>query len=178
MKKSVYKFITVDNYEKEEAFLKEMALKGWQFYQYKGLKYHFEQSEPENIDYRIDYFDGKKEEREDYIQLFEDSGWTLVTTYTIFDGEWCYFKKSAQDNEVNEIFTDNESKITLFEKIRYRWTLYGFMLMILIPFSLSTTLPRGILFISIPMVILFSTAIILYIKMWLNLSMKIKRMKR
>ncbi|WP_208559282.1 DUF2812 domain-containing protein [Marinilactibacillus kalidii] len=178
MKKSVYKFITVDNYEKEECFLKEMALKGWHFTHYKGLRYHFEQGESEKVDYRIDYFDGKKEEKEDYAQLFEDAGWTLVTTYPIFDGEWCYFKKEAKDKEVNEIFTDDESKIMLFKKIRYRWTMYGFLLLALIPFSLYTTLSRGTLFLSIPMMILFSSAIVLYIKLWLNLSFKIKRLQK
>lgn len=93
MHKTIYKFITVDNYEKEEIFLKDMSLKGWHFFQFKGLKYYFEKKTLENIDYRIDYFVGDQSEKDDYVQLFEDSGWTLVTTYPIFDGEWCYFKK-------------------------------------------------------------------------------------
>lgn len=178
MKKSVYKFITVDNYEKEEVFLKEMALKGWQFYQYKGLKYHFEKSESQNMDYRIDYFDGEKSEKDDYIQLFEDSGWTLVTTYPIFDGEWYYFTKVVSDNEANEIFTDVDSKITLFEKIRTRWSIYGFLTAAFFPFILMISLPRGILFINVLLIILFSVVIILYTKMWINLTLKIKRLKQ
>ncbi|EAD4659869.1 DUF2812 domain-containing protein, partial [Listeria monocytogenes] len=46
MEKKVVKFFTVDNMEKEEAYLNEMAQNGWFFQKYKSFKYHFEQGEP------------------------------------------------------------------------------------------------------------------------------------
>lgn len=65
----------------------------------------------------------------------------------------------------------------LFQKIRNRWGMYGLWTAIIFFFLILITLPRGILFINILMVILFSAVIILYIKMWINLSLKIKQMK-
>ena len=55
MEKKVFKFITVDQLEKEQKYLHEMDLKGWHFKCYKNLRYHFEQNPPANYVYRIDY---------------------------------------------------------------------------------------------------------------------------
>jgi hypothetical protein len=58
--------------DKEEAWLREMAQKGWHF---KSVTmpgyYQFEQGEPRNDFYRLDFFINAKA-KSDYVQLFSD----------------------------------------------------------------------------------------------------------
>lgn len=178
MEKKVFKFITVDNFEKEEQFLRDMSLEGWHFTHYEGLNYYFEKGTPKDFYYRIDYHSPNEGDKEDYLQLFEDSGWTTVFSYPIFDGEWCYFKKEAKENENLEIFTDSDSKIELFQKIRSKWGYFGLILTVLfLPlflFVFSLDRPFDLLLFSVSL----GTIVILYSKMVLNLTRKIQQLKK
>jgi hypothetical protein len=72
----------------------------------RGIYYTFEKGEPRNNFYRLDFLSNYKD-KENYLQLFEDAGWSHVGEY----GSWQYFRKTALEGETPEIFTDNESKI-------------------------------------------------------------------
>jgi hypothetical protein len=99
--------------EKEEAYLREMALGGWHF---KAVTipgyYTFEKGESRNDFYRLDILSNYKD-KENYLQLFEDAGWSHVGEY----GSWQYFRKTAVEGEILEIFTDNESKQKKYGRI-------------------------------------------------------------
>ncbi len=99
--------------DKEEAWLREMAQKGWHF---KSVTlpgyYHFEQGEPRNDFYRLDFFINPKA-KADYVQLFWDAGWEYLGEM----GSWQYFRKTAHENETLEIFSDNESKSKKYQRI-------------------------------------------------------------
>ncbi|MCG2784173.1 MAG: DUF2812 domain-containing protein [Anaerolineae bacterium] len=100
--------------EKEEIWLREMAQKGWHF-QSVALpgNYIFEQGQPRDDFYRLDHFVDNKNSKADYLQLFLDAGWDYV-------GEmngWQYFRKTAVNGEIPEIFTDNESKAKKYQRI-------------------------------------------------------------
>ena len=53
-------------------------------------------------------------DKEDYLQLFKDSGWTLVFTYPFFRWRVHVFKKPKTSDESSKIYTDNDSKSELF----------------------------------------------------------------
>ena len=99
--------------EKEEAWLREMAQKGWHF---KSVTlpgyYYFEKGEPRNDFYRLDFFINPKA-KADYLQLFLDAGWDYLGEM----GSWQYFRKTASDGDVLEIFSDNESKSKKYQRI-------------------------------------------------------------
>jgi len=118
--------------EKEEAWLREMAQKGWHF---KSVSlpgnYIFEQGEPRNDVYRLDYFIDRKD-MTNYLQIFQDAGWDYM-------GEmngWQYFRKEAGEGEVPEIFSDNESKAKKYERI---------MLFLIIFLPIFIIFPKNIL---------------------------------
>lgn len=99
--------------EKEEAWLREMAQKGWHF---KSVtlpgNYIFEQGEPRDDFYRLDFFTDPKA-KADYLQLFLDAGWNYLGEM----GSWQYFRKTAVQGEIPEIFSDNESKSKKYQRI-------------------------------------------------------------
>jgi hypothetical protein len=99
--------------EKEEAYLREMALGGWHFKSvtFPG-NYTFEKGEPRNDVYRLDFLANYKD-KDNYLQLFEDAGWSHVGEY----GSWQYFRKTAVGEETPEIFTDNDSKVKKYGRV-------------------------------------------------------------
>lgn len=99
--------------EKEEAYLREMALGGWHLKSVSLPGYYtFEKGEPRDDFYRLDFLSNFKD-KENYLQLFADAGWSHVGQY----GSWQYFRKTATDGEILEIFTDNESKQKKYGRI-------------------------------------------------------------
>ena len=99
--------------EKEEAYLRDMALDGWHFVSvtFPGY-YSFEKGKPRNDFYRLD-FSANTKDKANYLQLFEDAGWNHVGEY----GSWQYFRKTAVEGETLEIYTDNESKQKKYSRI-------------------------------------------------------------
>jgi hypothetical protein len=99
--------------EKEEAWLSEMAQKGWHFTQvaFPG-RYTFEQGAPRPVAYRLDFFTDHRD-KADYLQLFQDAGWEYAGEY----GSWQYFRKEGQPGEAPEIFTDNDSKARKYQRV-------------------------------------------------------------
>ncbi len=99
--------------EKEEAWLAEMARKGWHF---KSVTmpgfYTFEAGESRNDVYRLDFFSDHKS-KADYVQLFLDAGWDYMGEM----GSWQYFRKQAAEGETPEIFSDNASKATKYRRV-------------------------------------------------------------
>lgn len=100
--------------EKEEIWLREMAQKGWHF---KSVtlpgNYTFEHGQPRDDVYRLDHFVDNKNSKADYLQLFLDAGWDYM-------GEmngWQYFRKTALNGEIPDIFSDNESKAKKYQRI-------------------------------------------------------------
>lgn len=173
------KFFTVDNFEKEGMYLRSMAQKGWHFKAYKNFKYIFEKGESKDVYYQIDYHSQAEGDKDEYIQFFEDSGWSFAFSYPIFDGEWIYFKKESDAAGTAEIYTDTSSKINLFQKIRKRWCLFGifisiFMIMALFINGLALESPSISLYV---IMILALFVIILYSKMIVNLTRKIRQLQ-
>ncbi len=100
--------------EAEEAWLRDMSNQGWHF---SGMSmptiYNFKHGEAKDYVYRLDYRSYWKMDKEDYLQLFRDSGWEYVEEMA----GWHYFRKLARAGEELEIYTDAESKIGKYQRL-------------------------------------------------------------
>ena len=177
MEKKAFKFITVDNIEKEEDFLHQMSLEGWHFTKYKGMRYHFIKGKPKNYVYQIDFketMDGTDE----YLEIFIKNGWEKAFSYPIFTGEWIYFRKSVKEGAAApQIYSDSASMVNLLKKIRFKWSMFGgsmiavllLMTFILFEFSLASI---GSLFMLASAVLIT----VIYGKIFINFTRKINRL--
>lgn len=100
--------------EKEEGWLEEMSQTGWHL---KSVQlpcvYTFAKGEPCRNAYRLDYMLMKKDQLDEYLQIFQDAGWEYVGEMS----NWRYWRKRVANGEIPEIFTDNESKIKKYQRM-------------------------------------------------------------
>lgn len=110
------KLFLLTDYEKEEKYLREKQQNGWRFEKVHlpGI-YYFEKCEPEDVVYRLDFNPQNVEDKGSYIQMFEDYGWEYMQDLN----EYSYFRKKAVNvnQEDLEIFSDNESKLAMLQRI-------------------------------------------------------------
>ncbi|UCF59906.1 MAG: DUF2812 domain-containing protein [Anaerolineaceae bacterium] len=99
--------------DKEEDWLREMARMGWHLFSL-GLPgfYNFTRGEPRDVVYRLD-FTTSKIDMDEYLQLFQDAGWEHLGSLV----GWQYFRKPAEAEGMNEIYTDPESKIQRHQRL-------------------------------------------------------------
>lgn len=125
-KKIVRKSFGVHQYEEEEIFLSEMRAKGWKFViLHAGLpsRYEFEKCEPEEYIYQLDFVETEKD-TPDYHQLYQDSGWDEIFTWPALGGKWYYFVRKKEEGMASQrIYTDQASKITLYNSLWKRYCL-------------------------------------------------------
>lgn len=97
--------------DKVEVWLRNMSKKGWHF-QSAGFPgyYIFEQGEPSDYTYRLDYFINRKD-IQNYLQLFRDAGWSYLGEM----GGWQYFCQKGLVGEEQEIYSDKESKAKKYQ---------------------------------------------------------------
>lgn len=111
------KFFT--NFDKEEKWLHLMARQGWRFINKTSFGYKFNPSEPEDATIKMDFRTFKKQEDfQDYLALFEDSGWEHVAG-TKSSG-YQYFRKIG-NNGSEDIFSDADSKAVRYKRISEMW---------------------------------------------------------
>lgn len=113
--KTEMKYFTLSEYEEEEQYLNQMAWRGYLFEKVTlpGV-YHFRKTAPVNMIYRLDFNPKKKDEWDSYKQMYQDYGWAYIQDLN----EYSYFCKVAEaDEEANEIFSDNQSRIDMMDRI-------------------------------------------------------------
>ena len=134
-KKVVYRIATIADYDREALYLRKMHAEGWKLKEvtYSNLvvavKYTFEQCQPKQVSYQLDFYPMKKSERASYLQLFKDCGWEHITNFNGFS----YFRKAHSEIESDaefEIYNDMAGKLDMVKRI-----LIMRMLPILILFS-------------------------------------------
>ena len=111
----LFRFMTVTDYEEEEKFLSEQHKEGWKLCKYwlPGI-YFFDKCVPEDVVYRLDFEQAEKSEKTEYLQLYNDYGWEYLFDVNGFS----YFRKRAGSEERElEIFSDNESRIEMVERV-------------------------------------------------------------
>ncbi|HBN95837.1 MAG TPA: hypothetical protein DDZ66_06020 [Firmicutes bacterium] len=112
MKKRVFKFYS--NYEKEEAWLNEMAASGWHCVDYLFGRYTFEKGEPGEYIYRIQLLEYYTNHAESvtYLGFLEDTGVEVIASHI----RWVYLRKKAIEGPF-ELFSDRESRIAHYRRI-------------------------------------------------------------
>jgi hypothetical protein len=106
------------NFDKEEAWLNEMARQGWELTGV-GLGYQFRAAEPQPAEIRIDFrVFASQDKFIDYITMFEDSGWQHVAGSKNKGVQ--YFKRmSAGSSE--DIFSDALSRAERYKRLSNLW---------------------------------------------------------
>ena len=97
------KFFTLTEYEEEEQYLRNKHQQGYELVSIflPGI-YTFRKCQPKDVVYRLDYHPNKDQEKNNYIQMFQDYGWEYIQDLNGYS----YFRKEASKNNVeeNEIF--------------------------------------------------------------------------
>lgn len=110
-----FKLFNIAQYDEEAAYLRSMHRAGWRLVRvsFPG-NYYFEQCEPEDVVYQLDYNQAGPEHRDDYLRLFADCGWEYMFDFYGFS----YFRKPAAQIEGEEsIFCDDASRLAMVERI-------------------------------------------------------------
>ena len=111
-----FHFFVLTDYEQEEEFLRRMHQGGHRLVKVTlpGF-YYFENCEPEDVVYRLDFNPQKVEDRVSYLQMYQDYGWEYLQDLNGYS----YFRKSAEQvsPEDTEIFSDSESRLDMLRRI-------------------------------------------------------------
>jgi len=114
--KKEWKYFTIAEVDKEQEYLREMHRHGWALAKvvFPGL-YYFEECEPKDVIYQLDYNTDAEKNKEEYTQLFRDCGWEYVLTFVGYH----YFKKGVEDMKAGdeEIFNDDDSKLEMQKRV-------------------------------------------------------------
>ncbi len=112
MKKRVFRFYS--NYEKEEAWLNQMAAEGWHCTDYLFGRYIFEKGDPGGYTYRLQLLDNHINHADSvaYLQFLEDAGIEMIASHI----RWVYLRKKAESGSF-ELFSDRESRLTHYKRI-------------------------------------------------------------
>ena len=121
-KKVVYRIATIADYDREALYLRKMHAEGWKLKRvsYSNLvvavKYTFEECQPEQVSYQLDFYPMKKSDRAFYLQLFKDCGWEHITDFNSFS----YFSKPYSQIESDaefEIYNDAAGRLAMVKRI-------------------------------------------------------------
>jgi len=153
----------------EEAWLRQMAQQGYHLSKLVfSTIYEFSLGEPSDVVYRLDYTDVGRKDLDEYKQLFASSGWEFVDAAM----GWYYFRKLADPESINDIYTDAESKIQKYSR----------MLSVIIIFPIvlgGVTLPQVFKEHSIPLLnVLIISMMIFWIYAIGSLANRIRQLKR
>lgn len=114
MKREI-RFYTIMDYEKEQLYLQKRHEEGWKFVKVTGIGiYHFEKCRPEEVIYQLDYNQEGREQKEEYVQMFQDCGWEYIMDYVGYS----YFRKPVREMKEDEgIFCDDNSRLEMMQRI-------------------------------------------------------------
>ena len=121
-KKVVYRIATIADYDREALYLRKMHAEGWKLKRVSysillvAVKYTFEECQPEQVSYQLDFYPMKKSERASYLQLFKDCGWEHITDFNKFS----YFRKAHSEIESDaefEIYNDAAGRLAMVKRI-------------------------------------------------------------
>ena len=121
-KKVIYRIATIADYDREALYLRKMHAEGWKLKRVSysillvAVKYTFEECQPEQVSYQLDFYPMKKSERASYLQLFKDCGWEHIIDFNGFS----YFSKPYSQIESDaefEIYNDAAGRLAMVKRI-------------------------------------------------------------
>lgn len=113
--KTVVKFFTITDYEKEQDYLSMEHKHGWKLSHITfPFFYHFEECEPEEVVYQLDYNPDRYKNFKQYTEMFDDCGWAYICDFVGYS----YFYKAVKEmNDNEEIFNDDGSKKDMLDRV-------------------------------------------------------------
>ncbi|QHI71165.1 DUF2812 domain-containing protein [Aminipila terrae] len=103
--------------DEEENWLNEMAKRGFAFNNFFLGIYSFEPCKPGEYNYQIDLLDNWHGDKSDFSCFMEDSGVEVVSQWY----RWIFIRKKASEGAF-QMYTDGESKIAQYTRIRNFFT--------------------------------------------------------
>ncbi len=128
-KKTMWKvrFFPVWQEGREALWLKSMSANGWHLKKVSFLVYEFEEGEPADYEYALDFRFESRTDMQEYRGLIEDSGWQYIDHMA----GWQYFRIEAEKAAAAEIYSDAESLRGMYWRILAVLGISGFPLFIL-----------------------------------------------
>lgn len=102
-KKRLIRYFTIAEFEKEEAWLNQMAAKGWNLVATNGIVFTFEQGQPGEWEYKLDLPDERysSEEISEYYRFMAGMGVEVVTSYKM----WHYLRHRRAEGPMTDCDT-------------------------------------------------------------------------
>ena len=159
--------------DKEEEWLSDMSKQGYHLSK-PGFfgRYEFEQGEPRNYVYRMDFMTGKKDQKDTYLQMFTDAGWEHLGEF----GSWQYFRVLAKGDLQPEIYTDTASKIKKYERVMT--ILFLFQPIYLVILNANNVIHHAPLWLTIGMLILWLIIVFAFSFGMIKISMRIRELRK
>ena len=114
--KTVYKWMWVWDFEKEEEWLNEMAMQGWALVSVGFAKYTFERCEPGEYAIRLEMHGADPS----YISFMEDAGAEYIGRLFA----WIYLRRRSEFGPF-DLFSDIDSRISHLDRIGRMLRLIG-----------------------------------------------------
>lgn len=110
------RFFTIPQWEQEAQWLRSMHKKGWKLQRITlPCWYRFERCTPEDVIYQLDFNPEGIEQKEEYVQMFQDCGWEYIQDMAGYS----YFHKpvSEMSDADEEIFCDEDSRLDMMKRV-------------------------------------------------------------
>lgn len=110
------RFFTIPQWEKEADWLRSMHQQGWKLQRITPpCWYRFERCTPEDVIYQLDFNPEGIEQKEEYVQMFQDCGWEYIQDMVGYS----YFRKAVSEmsDADEEIFCDEDSRLDMMKRV-------------------------------------------------------------
>lgn len=110
------RFFTIPQWEQEAQWLRSMHKKGWKLRRITlPCWYRFERCTPEDVIYQLDFNPEGIEQKEEYVQMFQDCGWEYIQDMAGYS----YFRKAVSEmsDADEEIFCDEDSRLDMMKRV-------------------------------------------------------------
>lgn len=117
--------------DEETKWLNQMAEEGWALERFFAGFYRFEECEPGQYTYQVDFGDRLFSVSDEYKEFMQDTGVEIMQTW----GYWIFLRKLSSEGEF-ELYTDVESSIEHYRKIRRMFKVVAVVELIALVFEL------------------------------------------
>jgi len=156
--------------DQEEKFLNEMSERGYAMEKFFLGFYFFEPCNPGEYTYRVDLIAGKDiRETNSFYDLVRDTGGELVQTW----GFWAFYRKKGNF----DLYTDRESQISQYEKIRKLFLGIGLLELAVMVMQVSQYLRQSSIF-SLVLTVLCSLLVIVLFAQVIKCTRKIASLNK
>ena len=156
----------------EQEWIMSMVEKGWAFQNFCAGFYQFEKCEPGEYIYQIDLLDSFCKNEDEFMEFMEEAHVEVVARWF----KWVFLRKKASDGAF-EMYTDTESKIDLYRRIKSMFTKVGILEIAIFIYELvGSFMTRSPLLIGAA--IFIGLIVLVFLKMIWKCQWKIEELKR